>query len=148
MQRKPVQRAICCPCGRGAILALGLCATCYALRRQDEKYFGGLREDVLDRDGHMCRGCEKPGGRKRSLGVHHRRPGISVTRWMVALCPGCHARVHRTLVLRRWMPPLLRKLWREQHPHAHEQALLPFDWRPAPTLPDVQTNSQMSLPIE
>jgi hypothetical protein len=25
-------------------LALGLCSTCYTLKRQDEEYFGGLRE--------------------------------------------------------------------------------------------------------
>jgi signal transduction histidine kinase len=34
------------------ILALGLCATCYTLKRQDAEYFGGLREQVLERDGY------------------------------------------------------------------------------------------------
>jgi 5-methylcytosine-specific restriction endonuclease McrA len=124
--RKPVQRAFSCPCGNFKVLALGLCATCYTLRRQDEQYFGGLREDVLERDDHTCRGCGKRGGRKRSIGVHHRRPGISTLRWMVSLCPGCHAKVHRTRVLRRRMSPFLLKLWREQHPGAPEQNLLPF----------------------
>lgn len=38
-----------CPCGREKVLALGLCATCYTLKRQDEEYFGGLREAVLER---------------------------------------------------------------------------------------------------
>jgi hypothetical protein len=32
-----VQLALCCPCGRPEILALGLCATCYTLKRQDEE---------------------------------------------------------------------------------------------------------------
>jgi hypothetical protein len=41
-----VQRALHCRCGRENILALGLCATCYTLKRQDDEYFGGLREQV------------------------------------------------------------------------------------------------------
>ena len=32
------------------ILALGICATCYTLKRKDEAYFGGLREAVLERE--------------------------------------------------------------------------------------------------
>ena len=35
-----------CRCGNPKILAVGLCATCYTLKRQDEEYFGGLREAV------------------------------------------------------------------------------------------------------
>jgi len=27
-------------------------STCYTLKRQDEEYFGGLREQVLKRDGY------------------------------------------------------------------------------------------------
>jgi hypothetical protein len=50
-----VQRALYCRCGNEKILAPGLCATCYTLKRQDEEYFGGLREAVLDRDGYCCR---------------------------------------------------------------------------------------------
>jgi hypothetical protein len=53
--KKGVQTAICCPCGNERILALGLCATCYTLKRQDAEYFGGLREQVLERDGYACR---------------------------------------------------------------------------------------------
>jgi NMD protein affecting ribosome stability and mRNA decay len=61
------QLALCCPCGRPEILALGLCATCYTLKRQDEEYFGVLREAVLERDGYRCRRCEGPGREKRSI---------------------------------------------------------------------------------
>ena len=75
--KKLVQRRMHCPCGRAKMLARGLCATCYSLRRQDDEYFGGLREAVLDRDGRRCRVCDAPGGRKRSLAVHHRVPGRS-----------------------------------------------------------------------
>jgi hypothetical protein len=35
------QRVMHCPCGNAKVLALGLCATCYTLKRQDEEYFGG-----------------------------------------------------------------------------------------------------------
>jgi hypothetical protein len=115
-----------CPCGRAKILARGLCATCYTLQRQDRAYFGGLREKILTRDGHRCRGCGAAGRGKRTLAVHHRRPGVSTLASLITLCPGCHARVSRTCVLRNDWPELLRLLWREQHPHAHEQGRLDF----------------------
>jgi len=47
-----VQRVMHCPCGNPKVLALGLCSTCYTLKRQDEEYSGGLREAVLERDGY------------------------------------------------------------------------------------------------
>ncbi|MCU1300469.1 MAG: hypothetical protein JWQ87_753, partial [Candidatus Sulfotelmatobacter sp.] len=43
-----LQRAMLCRCGNSEILALGLCSTCYTLKRQDDEYYGGLREAVLD----------------------------------------------------------------------------------------------------
>ncbi len=46
--KKRVQRAMHCGCGDPKILALVLCSTCYTLKRQDEEYFGGLREEVLE----------------------------------------------------------------------------------------------------
>ena len=36
------QRVMYCPCGNAKVLALGLCSTCYTLKRQDEEYFGGV----------------------------------------------------------------------------------------------------------
>ena len=83
------------------ILANGFCASCYSLKRQDAEYFGGLREAVLERDGYRCRICDAPGGRKGEMIVHHRVPGKSVLALVIALCPGCHAKVHRT---RRFLP--------------------------------------------
>jgi len=50
-----------CPCGNAKVLALGLCATRHTLKRQDEEYFGGLREAVLERDGYRCRVCDASG---------------------------------------------------------------------------------------
>lgn len=124
--RKPVQRAMSCQCGRLKIRAHGLCATCYSLKRQDKAYFGGLRENVLERDSHRCRVCNASGREKRSIVVHHRVPGRSVLPMMLSLCPGCHSRVHRTKAVLSQMPPLLLQLWREQHPRGHEQTTLNF----------------------
>lgn len=119
--KKGTQRAMHCRCGNSKILAVGLCGTCYTLKRQDEEYFGGLREAVLERDGYRCRVCDASGRDKRSIIVHHRKPGRSVLNLMVSLCPGCHAKVHRTKAVLSAMPPLLLELWREQHPKGHEQ---------------------------
>lgn len=109
-----------------------MCSVCYALKRKDEEYFGGLREAVLQRDGYRCRVCDRPGRDKRSITVHHRVPGRSVLSLMISLCPACHARVHRTISALVAMPPLLLELWREQHPKGQEQATLDFaNRRPA-----------------
>lgn len=124
--KKAVQRALCCPCGRSEILALGLCSTCYTLKRQDEEYFGGLREQVLERDEYRCRVCGASGRDKRSIIVHHRVPGVSRLDLMISLCPGCHAIIHRLQAALEQMPPLLLVLWREQHPDGHEQFALNF----------------------
>ena len=123
-----IQRSICCPCGNDKVLALGLCATCYTLKRQDEEYFGGHREAVLTRDGNRCAvpGCTTLKRGKRSIAVHHRKPGNSDPKLMITLCLACHAKVTRTQYLQREWPPLLRMLWREQHPEAHEQTTLDF----------------------
>lgn len=120
------QHVLHCPCGRAKVLALGLCSTCYTLKRQDEEYFGGLREAVLERDGYRCRVCDASGRDKRSIIVHHRIPGKSILNLMISLCPGCHAKVHRTKAVLAQMPQLLLILWREQHPQGHEQTALNF----------------------
>jgi hypothetical protein len=124
--RRGTQRSMHCGCGRQRVLANGMCATCYTLRRQDEAHFGGLREVVLERDGYCCRVCGASGSDKRSITVHHRKPGRSILHLMISLCPGCHAKVHRTKAVRAIMPALLLELWREQHPQGHEQTALNF----------------------
>jgi hypothetical protein len=130
-----VQRALYCRCGNEKILALGLCATCYTLKRQDEEYFGGLREAVLERDGYCCRVCGASGRRKRSIVVHHRVPGKSLLHLMISLCLRCHAKVGRTKCVLSEMPPLLLQLWREQHPDGHEQVMIDFTVREIPAEP-------------
>ncbi len=117
------------------MLARGLCATCYSLHRQDNEHFGGLREAVLDRDGRRCRVCDAPGGRKRSLAVHHRVAGRSELGLMITVCLACHAKVTRKLAMDMCWPPLLIELWREQHPEAHEQLQLDFAARMTPPEP-------------
>ena len=105
------------------------------MKRQDEAYFGGLREAVLKRDGYRCRGCGASGRGKRKIGVHHRVPGVSEMHLMISLCPACHATVERTQFVQADMTPLLLVLWREKHPHAKEQIMLAFDAAgPAPEL--------------
>lgn len=123
---KVKQHAMHCRCGKAKILAHGMCAVCYTLKRQDEEYFGGLRERVLERDGYRCRVCDASGRDKRSIIVHHRVPGKSVLSLMISLCPACHAKIHRTRAAVRIMPALLLELWRELHPKAHEQRALNF----------------------
>lgn len=52
--------------------------------------------------------------------------GSRFLRLMISLCPGCHAKVHRTIAVLTEMPPLLLELWREQHREGHEQTVLQF----------------------
>ncbi len=111
---------------------MGLCATCYTLKRQDEEYFGGHREAVLARDGNRCRipGCTNLKRGKRSLAVYHREPGNNNPDLMITLCLEHHAMVTRTQMLRKEWPELLRILWREQHPEGHKQTILNFAVKP------------------
>jgi hypothetical protein len=99
------------------------------MKRQDEAYFGGLREAVIARDGYRCRGCGASGRGKRKITVHHRVPGVSRLELMISLCPGCHAKVERTKMVLAEMTPLLLELWREQHPEGQEQVMLAFNAR-------------------
>ena len=120
------QRSLFCPCGRETPAVAGLCLGCYRRERRSVSYFGGNRERALDEDGRQCRVC----GPQPVLHVHHRRRGDHAA--LVTLCAGCHARVHRTFSLRRWMPELLLLLWREWHPDTPEQLQLPI-LAPMPT---------------
>ena len=118
--RRTRQRVLFCRCGSGSVWARGLCQRCYSRVHSDERHFAGLRERVLARDGHTCRGCSATSV-DTVLAVHHRQPGVSSFDLLVTLCPACHAIVERTEVLFRDVPELLRVLWRELHPEASEQ---------------------------
>jgi len=87
-----------------------------------------LRQTVLERDRRVCRVCGEPKSAERSpIHVHHRRPGVSREKLLIALCPAHHAQVHRLRVLDRIVAPLLAELWRELHPGAAEQLFLDFE---------------------
>lgn len=105
-------------------MVAGLCRRCYRSRAHSRARFDGNREQVLERDGGMCRIC---GAGKRRLHVHHRRPGIHEPDWLVAVCAACHARLHRLLTLHCWLPEELIPLWAEQHPGAAVQLQFSFD---------------------
>ena len=115
-----------CPCGNHKVLALGLCATCYTLKQQDEEYFGGMREAVLERDGYAAASVTPPVATNAPSSFTTGYPGKSILNLMLSLCPGCHAKIHRTKAVLSAMPPLLLELWREQHPRGHEQKQLDF----------------------
>jgi len=93
--RRSRQRVLFCRCGSSSIWARGLCQRCYSRERADQKQFSGLRERVLERDGHTCRGCGATSV-TTVLAVHHRQPGVSSLDLLVTLCPACHAMVERT----------------------------------------------------
>ena len=114
------QRVLFCRCGSTYIYVRGLCRRCYHREWADRKHFAGLREQVLARDQHRCRGCSAA-AIDTVLAVHHRHPGRSSVDLLVTLCPACHAVVERTQILFRDVPQLLRVLWRELHPAASEQ---------------------------
>lgn len=99
----------CSSCPAPAIKA-GKCGRCYARWSHDQRHFGGLREQVLERDNRQCRSCEA----REWLIVHHRERIQEMDR-MITLCAGCHAIVHRLRFNRRFLPELLLVLWQEQH---------------------------------
>jgi hypothetical protein len=108
-----------CSCGIGPVEKAGMCLPCYRQRWHSLRRFGGHREEVLARDGHRCRVCVGDA----DLVVHHRALVQDID-WMITLCAGCHARVHRSLVLTHWVPELLLALWVEAHPDRPEQLQL------------------------
>ena len=127
--RSPQFGLWCRACGEAGRLVRSLCPACYAAERHDRLHFGGLRARVLDKARRRCQVCGASGEGKRKIHVHHRRPGASRERYLVALCPAHHAQVHKLQVLDRLLPPLARELWRDLHPAAPEQ--LPLGFAPA-----------------
>ena len=108
-----------CSCGTGPVEKAGMCLPCYRQRWHSLRRFGGHREEVLACDGHRCRVCVGDA----DLVVHHRALVQDID-WMITLCAGCHARVHRSLVLTHWVPELLLALWVEAHQDRPEQLQL------------------------
>ena len=106
------QESLFCPDCGGLPAVAGLCGPCYRQRRHSAQYFAGIRDQVLARDRYQCQGC----GAGNQRPVHHRRPGVHDRKWLVTICPSCHAVIHKLQAHRRWLPDFLLTLWREQHP--------------------------------
>ena len=121
------RRALFCPSCGALPRAGGFCFSCYWQHRRSLRYFAGLREAVLRREGCRCQAC----GAANQRAVHHRRPGLQALPWLVTLCPACHAVVHRLRARRRFLPDPLLRLWREQQPAAPLQLQLAMDVPPA-----------------
>ncbi len=121
---KTVQRAMYCRRGNEKILTHGLCTTCYTLKLQDEEYFGGLRERVLERDGYCCSVCGASGRPKRSIGVHHRVSGRSLLHLMISLCPGCFAKISCTNTVLGRCYLFCWNCGEKQNPEGHEHTSL------------------------
>jgi len=116
----PVQLSFLCACGkRIALKALGCCRSCYDRRHHSLRFFGGLRERVLERDRFSCRGC----GKRSALVVHH-RDRRNRANLLVTLCIRCHLRIHHSSGWRYWFSAMLVRLWRELHPNAPMQLQL------------------------
>jgi hypothetical protein len=103
MKKKSIQRVICCPCGREKILALGLCATCNTLERQDEVYFGVIGRRLLR---EMAISTEFLVKHASNVASGHWRCTIRVRGnnnrdLMITLCLGHHAMATRTQMLRK-----------------------------------------------
>jgi hypothetical protein len=121
-QGQGVQLSFLCPCGRRiALKGLGCCRSCYDRRHHSLRFFGGLRERVLERDRFRCRGC----GKRSALVVHH-RDWCNRANLLVTLCIRCHVRIHRSSGLRYWFSEMLVRLWRELHPNDPVQLQLTF----------------------
>jgi 5-methylcytosine-specific restriction endonuclease McrA len=116
-----LQPALFCPCGRDVPWTASLCRSCYRAAAHSRQHFDGLRDEILERDRHLCRVCGSAG----RLHVHHRKPGVNDRDLLITVCAGCHARLHRLAALRIWIPELLVPLWSEQHPGVPVQMQLP-----------------------
>src|SRR5438309_8584721 len=117
-----VQLSLLCPCGkRIALKALGCCRSCYDRRHHSLRFFGGLRERVLERDRFRCRGC----GQRSALVVHH-RDRHNRANMLITLCIRCHIRIHHSSGLRYSLSQMLVRLWRELHPKTPMQLQLTF----------------------
>jgi hypothetical protein len=116
------QLALLCGCGKAVELRrLGCCRSCYDRRQHSLRFFSGLRERVIRRDGFRCRAC----GAALRLLVHH-RARASDARTLITLCMRCHMRVHRWRWFRHELSAMLAQLWTEVHGGAPLQLQLPL----------------------
>ena len=107
------QLSFLCACGTEPIemKSLGCCRSCYDRRYHSLRFFGGLRERVLERDRFRCRACDA----RSPLVVHH-RDRRNRAESLVTLCIRCHMRIHRSSGFRYWFSAVLMRLWCDLHP--------------------------------
>jgi hypothetical protein len=136
------QLALLCSCGRTVEFKWrGCCRSCYDRWHHSIRFFGGLRERVLERDHFRCSACQT---RSRLL-VHH-RDQHNQAKSLVTLCIRCHMRIHRSVGLRRWLSGQLLRLWREMHPSEPEQLQLAFN-NSARNDPERRYQEAVSMPL-
>jgi hypothetical protein len=112
VQRAGGQLSFLCACGKKSIelKTLGCCRVCYDRQYHSLRFFGGIRERVLERDRYRCRAC----GTRSRLVVYH-RDGRNEPDLLITLCIRCHTRIHRSSGFRHWLSGTLLRLWRELH---------------------------------
>jgi hypothetical protein len=123
-----------CRCLAAPAVKDGMCRSCYARHYRSRHFFGGHHEAVLRRDRRSCRAC----GANRQIVVHHRKPGIHTTTHLITLCARCHARIHRSFVLRCWVSAMTVELWQEMHKQSPMQLQLAL-------VPEDQTNAGLLI---
>jgi hypothetical protein len=123
VRRAGEQLSFLCACGKKSIelKTLGCCRACYDRRHHSMRFFGGMRERVLERDRFRCRAC----GACSRLVVHH-RDGSNEPDLLVTLCIRCHTQIHCGSGLRHWFSEILLRLWREWHQRDPVQFQLAF----------------------
>ena len=60
------QHVMHCRCGKAKVLAHGMCAVCYTLKRQDEEHFGGFARRCSGGTA-IDAGCAMPPGATNAL---------------------------------------------------------------------------------
>ena len=114
--------ALVCQCGKAVELKrFGCCRSCYDRRQHSLRFFGGLRERVVRRDGFRCRAC----GANSRLLVHHRATD-NEEHTLITLCIRCHLHIHRWRWFRHKVSSTLLQLWTELHIDAPLQMQLLF----------------------
>jgi hypothetical protein len=114
------------PCGRQKVIALGLCASCYNLKRQNEECFGAYENrssSGMSIDAAFATpraGIRVPSS--STIVFHHRLPGKSLLHLMISLPPA----MPRSTAPKRCSPACRNccSSSGEQYPNGREQTML------------------------
>ena len=64
-------------------------------RQTHNRVWASIRQRVLDRDGHRCKECGKPGRLECHHKVHLQDGGTNDLSNLQVLCRGCHIQTHK-----------------------------------------------------